>query len=52
MADREMHSDRADLAAKLQERSKEYEADAEVIEQILETRRMVVTENGAIAREN
>ena len=52
MADRERQSDRADLAARLQERSKEYEADAEVIERLLETRRMMVTDNGATAREN
>jgi two-component system, chemotaxis family, protein-glutamate methylesterase/glutaminase len=52
MAVREMNLHRLDLATKLQERSKEYEADAEVIERILESRRVVVAENGAIARED
>jgi two-component system, chemotaxis family, protein-glutamate methylesterase/glutaminase len=52
MADRETDSDRLGLATKLRERSKEYEADAEVIERILESRRVTVAENDAIARQN
>lgn len=51
MADREKELNRMDLAARLEERFKEYEADAEVIERILESRR-VVAENGAIAGED
>ena len=51
MADRERELHRAELAAKLQERSKEYEADAEVIERILQSRRATVEENGAITDE-
>jgi two-component system, chemotaxis family, protein-glutamate methylesterase/glutaminase len=52
MADREKDSDRLELATKLRERSKEYEADAEVIERILESRRVTVAGNGAISGEN
>jgi two-component system, chemotaxis family, protein-glutamate methylesterase/glutaminase len=52
MADREKDSDRIELATKLRERSKEYEADAEVIERILESRRVTVAENDAIAGQN
>jgi two-component system, chemotaxis family, protein-glutamate methylesterase/glutaminase len=48
MADRERDLARADLAATLQERSKEYEADTELIERILESRRITVAENDAI----
>ncbi|WP_292552593.1 hypothetical protein [Mesorhizobium sp.] len=43
---------RVDMAAKLQERSREYEADAEVIERILESRRDTVADNGAITKQN
>ena len=39
MAEREKDPKRFELASKLRERSKEYEADAEVIERILESRR-------------
>jgi two-component system, chemotaxis family, protein-glutamate methylesterase/glutaminase len=52
MAEREKSFNRLDLATRLQERSKEYKADAEVIERILESRRVVVAENGAIAGED
>lgn len=46
MADRISELARGDMAAKLQERSREYEADAEVIERILESRRGTGAENG------
>jgi two-component system, chemotaxis family, protein-glutamate methylesterase/glutaminase len=52
MADREKDPDRLELATKLRERSKEYEADAQVIERILESRRVTVAGNGAISGEN
>ena len=52
MADRERRLDRVDLAAKLQERSKEDAADAEVIQRILESRRTTAEENGAVTEED
>ncbi|WP_287064361.1 chemotaxis protein CheB [Mesorhizobium sp.] len=52
MADRESQLARVEMAAKLQERSREYEADAEVIERILESRRGTVAENGATTKQN
>ncbi|WP_353682538.1 chemotaxis protein CheB [Mesorhizobium sp.] len=52
MADRESELARVDMAAKLQERSREHEADAEVIERILESRRGIVAENGATTKQN
>nr|WP_240992720.1 chemotaxis protein CheB [Mesorhizobium ciceri] len=52
MAARESELARVDMAAKLQERSREYEADAEVIERILESRRDTVADNGAITKQN
>ncbi|MBZ9857351.1 chemotaxis protein CheB [Mesorhizobium sp. CA13] len=40
MADREKAKDRSEIATQLRDRAKEYQADAEVIERILESRRV------------
>ncbi|RWF71578.1 MAG: chemotaxis protein CheB, partial [Mesorhizobium sp.] len=48
MAERETKRDRSELATQLRARAKEYQADAEVIERILENRRMAVKGNGGI----
>ena len=48
MAERETKRDRSELARHLRERAKEYEADAEVIERILESRRIAVAGNEAV----
>ncbi|CDX20045.1 CheB methylesterase [Mesorhizobium plurifarium] len=47
MAQREKAQNRATLASEFGKRAKEYEADAAVIERILESRRAQVTGNGA-----
>lgn len=52
MAERETSRDRSEFAAQLRQRAKEYQADAEVIERILETRRAAVAGNGAVQKEN
>jgi two-component system chemotaxis response regulator CheB len=52
MAEREKMRDRSVLAAQLRERAKEYEADAEVIERILETRRVAVAGHDAVEEGN
>jgi len=51
MAEREKTRDRSGLAAQLHARSKEYEADAEVIQSILERRRVATTDNGTSKEE-
>ncbi|MGI6854428.1 chemotaxis protein CheB [Mesorhizobium sp. 1B3] len=48
MAERETKRDRSELAKQLRERAKEYAADAEVIERILESRRTTAASNDAI----
>lgn len=48
MADREKAKDRVELATRLRDRAKEYQADAEVIERILESRRVAVAGNDEI----
>jgi two-component system chemotaxis response regulator CheB len=47
MAEREKTKDRPELATRLRDRAREYEADAEVIERILESRRVAANGNGA-----
>lgn len=47
MAEREVTRDRSGLAVQLRERAKEYDADARLIERILESRRLAVTGDGA-----
>ena len=44
MAERERKTGRSELATRMRERAKEYEADAEIIERIFESRR-AATEN-------
>ena len=51
MADREKSRDRSELATQLAERAREYEADARVIERIVESRRVQVTDDGAVEAE-
>jgi two-component system chemotaxis response regulator CheB len=46
MAEREKARDRPELARELGERAKDYQTDAEVIERILESRRVAVAGNG------
>ncbi len=46
MAEREIKRDRSELATQLRLRAKEYEADAKVIERILESRRTSTARNG------
>ena len=47
MAEREKTNDRSELAGEFGKRAKEYEADAALIERILESRRVQVTDDGA-----
>ena len=47
MAEREKTNDRSELAGEFGKRAKEYEADAALIERILEIRRVQVTNDGA-----
>lgn len=51
MADRERARHRSELAAEIGKRAKDYEADAAVIERILESRRVQVTGNGEVGAE-
>lgn len=51
MAERESTKDRTGLATQLRDRAREYQADAEVIERILESRRLTVAGNGATAEQ-
>lgn len=52
MAEREKTKNRPELATQLRDRAREYQADAEVIERILESRRVTVAGNGATAEES
>ncbi|MDX8534428.1 chemotaxis protein CheB [Mesorhizobium sp. VK25A] len=52
MAERERTRDRSKLAAEFGRRATEYEADAALIEGILESRRVQVTGNGSVGEEN
>ncbi|KUM25082.1 protein-glutamate methylesterase [Mesorhizobium loti] len=52
MAERERTRDRSELAADFGRRAKEYEADAALIESILESRRVQVTGNGSVDEES
>jgi two-component system chemotaxis response regulator CheB len=47
MAEREKARDKHDLARQLGERAQDYQTDAEVIERILESRRVAVAGNGS-----
>ncbi|RVD69782.1 MAG: chemotaxis protein CheB [Mesorhizobium sp.] len=51
MAEREKTKGRSQFATQWDKRAKEYEADARVIERILESRRTQVTDDGAITEE-
>ncbi|TIU05554.1 MAG: chemotaxis protein CheB, partial [Mesorhizobium sp.] len=51
MAERERTKNRPELATQLRDRAREYQADAEVIERILESRRSTVAGNDATAEE-
>ncbi|MDX8434831.1 hypothetical protein RFN25_15485 [Mesorhizobium abyssinicae] len=51
MSEREKKKFRSELATQLDERAREYEADAAVIERILESRRVQVTDDGAVTEE-
>ncbi|MBZ9986842.1 chemotaxis protein CheB [Mesorhizobium sp. BH1-1-5] len=51
MAERERTKDRRELAFELGRRAKEYEADAALIERILESRRVQVADDGAVTEE-
>ncbi|TPJ76337.1 chemotaxis protein CheB [Mesorhizobium sp. B2-6-2] len=51
MAERERAKRRSELAAEMGRRAKEYEADAAVIERILESRRVQVRGNGEVSAE-
>jgi two-component system chemotaxis response regulator CheB len=51
MAERIQAKQRSELAAEIGRRAKEYEADAAVIERILESRRVQVTGNGEVGAE-
>ncbi|RVC60443.1 MAG: chemotaxis protein CheB [Mesorhizobium sp.] len=51
MSEREKKKFRSELATQLDERAREYEADAAVIERILESRRVQVTDDGAVTQE-
>ncbi len=51
MAEQEKGMNRSKLAARLRERAAEHQADADVIERILESRRVAVADNGAIDEE-
>ena len=51
MADRERARHRSELAVEIGKRAKDYEADAAVIERILESRRVQVTGNGEVGAE-
>jgi two-component system chemotaxis response regulator CheB len=46
MAEREKARDKPDLARQLGERAQDYQTDAEVIERILESRRVAAAGNG------
>ncbi|RWB11401.1 MAG: chemotaxis protein CheB [Mesorhizobium sp.] len=52
MAERENTRDRSELAAEFGRRATEYEADAALIESILESRRVQVTGNGSVDEES
>lgn len=52
MAERERAKQRSQLAAEMGRRAKEYEADAAVIERILESRRVQVAGNDAVAEKD
>ncbi|TGP20258.1 MULTISPECIES: chemotaxis protein CheB [unclassified Mesorhizobium] len=52
VAERERTRDRSKLAAEFGRRAKEYEADAALIESILESRRVQVTGNGSVDKES
>jgi len=51
MAEREKTRNRPELAAQLQDRAREYQADAEVIERILESRQITAAGNEAATHE-
>ncbi|AZO12068.1 MULTISPECIES: chemotaxis protein CheB [unclassified Mesorhizobium] len=51
MAERERTRDRSALAREFGQRAREYEADAAVIERILESRRVQVPDDGAVGEE-
>ncbi|TIQ25882.1 MAG: chemotaxis protein CheB, partial [Mesorhizobium sp.] len=52
MAEREKTRHRSELAAEFGRRAREYEADAALIERILESRRAQVTGNGSVDEES